>query len=134
MLQYNNKTYLQIKGCPMGSRDATLFAIIFMSYIYVEKHALKTKYVCMSDQSVLYKCYIDDAILGPFKWETFLFDRILEFFNSIAENFKFILEPRKKATWTFWTLSTYFDFLTTKDRVNSNFPVIFLTFGRGVAD
>lgn len=92
MLQYNNKTYLQIKDSPSGNHQE----IIFMNYIYEENHALKTEYVCMNYQSVLYKCYIDNAILGPFKWETFFFDRILEIFNSLAENFNFILEPQKR--------------------------------------
>lgn len=85
-IQYNNKTYLQIKGCPMA-HYAPPFSIISKNYI--EKQALtrlKGEYDCMTYQSFMYKRYIDNAILRPFKKDSVLFYCILKVFNSIDEN------------------------------------------------
>ncbi|MEL7308412.1 MAG: hypothetical protein AAGK05_11445, partial [Pseudomonadota bacterium] len=94
-IQYNNKVYLQIKGCPMGSHYAPPFAIIFMNH--VESKALtllQTEFNCigLQNNSILYKRYIDDSIFGPFKRNQAFFERILTIFNSIDENIKFTLE------------------------------------------
>ena len=107
-IQYNNKVYLQIKGCPMGSHYAPPFAIIFMNY--VENKALtllRSEFDCIQNNSTLYKRYIDDSIFGPFKRDQAFFDRIIEIFNSIDENIKFTLESPSNGCLNFLDLSIW---------------------------
>ena len=89
-IQFEEKTFLQIKGCPMGAHFAPPFAIITMGKI--EKLALEKleeKYDYVPD---LYLRYIDDCIIGPIHKNGHLPHVVLEAFNSVNENIKFTLD------------------------------------------
>ena len=87
---YNNKTYLQIQGCPMGSHYAPAFAIIYMNHI--ENMALNKLSSSHNIQPCLYKRYIDDIIMGPFPNEPSILNSILDIFNSVSANIKFSID------------------------------------------
>ena len=87
---YNNKTYLQIRGCPMGSHFAPAFAVIYMNH--VETIALNKLHLNHNIQPCLYKRYIDDIILGPFPNDPRTFNTIEETFNSVCDEIKFAIE------------------------------------------
>ena len=66
-ITYNDKVYLQIKGCPMGSHYAPPFAIIYMNHIELKALSLlKSRSDFPQDSSIMYKRFIDDSIFGPF--------------------------------------------------------------------
>lgn len=88
-ITYNEKTYLQIKGCPMGTHFSPPFAIIYMNSIeQTALEKLNNDNVCPT----FYKRYIDDIILGPFSRDSNLLSRILNTFNSINDNIQFTVE------------------------------------------
>ena len=61
----------------------------------------------MNDNNAIYKRYIDDAILGPFKRDDDMFHRILEVLNSIDDNIKFTLESPSNGCLNFLDLSLW---------------------------
>ena len=92
-IQYEDQTYLQISGVPMGTHYAPPFAIIFMNY--VESIALeKLKSVQISPS--IYKRFIDDVIMGPFPSNFPYFDKIAEVFNGVNQKIQFTLEIPKQ--------------------------------------
>ena len=89
-VQFQDRTYLQIKGCPMGAHFSPPFAIIFMHRIETEAlRRLNTVYKILPQ---LYARYIDDIIIGPFDKDNELLRRMLEVFNAINDNIKFTIE------------------------------------------
>ena len=107
-IQYNNKLYLQIKGCPMGSHYAPPFAIIFMSYVETKALTLlRSEFDCIQNNSVMYKRYIDDSIFRPFKRDQAFFQRILDVFTSIDDSIQFILESPSNGCLNFLDLSIW---------------------------
>ena len=92
-IEYNEKNYLQIKGCPMGAHFAPPFAIVVMHTI--ETQALKILNDTMNICPDIYTRYIDDILLGPFIYDEPIFQKILHVFNSINKSLQFTLEvPR----------------------------------------
>jgi len=92
-IEYNGKTYKQIKGVPMGCHFAPPFAIIFL-------HTIESKALGMLGfDPTIYKRYIDDIILGPLDYDENKFNQILNVFNSINPNIKFTLEAPKPSEW-----------------------------------
>ena len=89
-ITYNNKTYLQIKGCPMGAHFAPPFAIIYMNAI--ETIALDNLNKNLGTVPLIYKRYIDDIILGPYPKSEKFFQDILHLFNSANNNINFTIE------------------------------------------
>ena len=89
-IQYNNVTYRQIKGCPMGARFSPPFAIIYMYHI--EKIALNK---LEKDHNIIpqyYGRYIDDIIIGPFVKHSNCITKITNTFNSVSNDIKFTVE------------------------------------------
>ena len=87
-IEYNGKTYLQIKGCPMGAHFAPPFAIICM-------HKIETRALQILSEDLtpeIYARYIDDIILGPFVHDETNFQKILDAFNSINKSIQFTIE------------------------------------------
>ena len=88
-IAFNEKIYLQKKGCPMGAQYAPAFAIIFM-------HSIETKALGILKDNydivpTVYKRYIDDVIMGPFSCN-FDFDVITNVFNSVNKDIKFTID------------------------------------------
>ena len=83
-VQYLDKTYLQIKGCPMGAHFSPPFAIIYMHKIEVE--ALDHLKINHNIIPQLYARYIDDVIIGPFDHNSQCLQIILNTFNNIDDN------------------------------------------------
>lgn len=95
-IAYNNKTYLQIKGCPMGAHFSPPFAIIYLHSL--ETKALKNLKDNLQIVPQIYGRYIDDIIIGPFDKYKTNFTDILESFNSIDSDIKFTIEiPENKS-------------------------------------
>jgi hypothetical protein len=104
-IQFKEKIYKQIKGCPMGAHFAPPFAIITMHYI--ESAALNILKDKFKFSPILYKRYIDDILLGPLPKSDFT-DTILETFNSVNTNIQFTLEaPKPGEPIPFLDLSIY---------------------------
>ena len=89
-IQFENRSFLQIKGCPMGAHFSPPFAIIFMHE--VEETALAKLYSETGYKPTVYARYIDDIIMGPLEKDTTIINEILEIFNSINDNIKFTIE------------------------------------------
>jgi hypothetical protein len=89
-VQFQEKTYLQIKGCPMGAHFSPPFAIIFMHKIETEALTMLNNFHNIFPQ--LYSRYIDDIIIGPFPRDNDVFRIILEVFNNINSNIQFTME------------------------------------------
>lgn len=88
-IEFENTTYLQTRGCAMGSHYGPPFAIIAVHFI--ETEALNK----LSDIEVkpsIFLRFIDDVILGPFERNTAIFDNILNTFNSIKDDIQFTIE------------------------------------------
>ena len=82
--QFDNKTFLQIKGTAMGKKYAPSFANIFMHYW--EQHALSTTHFT----SFFWKRYIDD-IFGIWQHSQAQLHNFLQHLNSINPNIKVTL-------------------------------------------
>ena len=106
-IEYNNKNYLQIKGCPMGSHYAPPFSIIFMGYI--EEKAMSIINSRLQLNNWIYKRYIDDCIIGPLQRNKEYCDFILETFNSIDDNIKFTIENPEDGLLNFLDLSIWLE-------------------------
>ena len=89
-INVNGKTYLQIKGCPMGAHFAPPFAIITMHKI--ETIALETLKSNFKFSPSIYVRYIDDILIGPIEKEGDLPKTVLQTFNSVNDSIKFTLE------------------------------------------
>ena len=92
-IQFENKTYVQIKGCPMGAHFSPPFAIIFMNA--VEEKALEQLRSVTGFIPTLYARFIDDVILGPVELDEPFCNTILETFNSINKSIQFTMEIPK---------------------------------------
>jgi hypothetical protein len=104
-IKYKDNVYLQIKGCPMGAHFAPPFAILTMNKI--EKEALQKLKNDLDIVPTIYKRYIDDIILGPFKRDELL-NAILDIFNSINQNIQFTLEvPEHEKPLNFLDISIF---------------------------
>ena len=106
-IQFNEKVYLQVKGCPMGSHYAPPFAIIFMNYIEQQALNILEARLGIDTSEFLYKRYIDDIIFGPFDKNEKLFGDILSIFNSVNENITFTLEIPKSNRLNFLDLTIW---------------------------
>ena len=82
--QFDNKTFLQIKGTAMGKKYAPSFANIFMHYW--EQHALSTTHFT----PFFWKRYIDD-IFGIWQHSETQLHNFLQHLNSINPNIKVTL-------------------------------------------
>ena len=91
---FNNQTYLQREGVPMGARYAPPFAIIVMHHI--EQAALKTIEDSNLCKILFYGRYIDDIIFitesTNHQASTSLPPRILDLFNDNKFKMQFTLE------------------------------------------
>ena len=92
-ISLGNKTYLQIKGCPMGSHFAPPFAIIVMDKI--ENQALSLLKTNNNIVPTVYVRFIDDILLGPFERNDGNCNTILQTFNSINNDIQFTMEVPK---------------------------------------
>ena len=107
-ISYNEKHYLQIKGCPMGSHFSPPFAIIYMHTVETETlMSLKNNYDTVPK---LYARYIDDIIIGPFKILDCNFENILSEFNKVNDSIQFTIEVPPVNTLNFLDIS-----ITTPD-------------------
>ena len=103
-IQYNNVTYRQIKGCPMGARFSPPFAIIYMYYIEQEALKILDKDHKISPQ--YYGRYIDDIIIGPLLInDPNSINKLLSVFNSVSQDIKFTLEVPKNRYLNFLDVS-----------------------------
>lgn len=102
-ITYNNKNYLQIKGCPMGTHFSPPFAIIYMHT--VETKALSNLHFECNLNPVIYARYIDDVIMGPFNRLTTDFSNILDKFNKVNNDIQFTIEIPKVNTLNFLDIS-----------------------------
>jgi len=102
-INYNNKTYLQINGCPMGSHFAPAFAILYMNFI--EKTALDILRNKHKISPLVFYRYIDDIIIGPFNKSTTNFEVILDVFNSVNSAIQFTVEIPDNGILNFLDLS-----------------------------
>ena len=102
-ISYNSKTYLQIKGCPMGAHFSPPLAIIFMHKI--EQRALEILKEQHNIKPLIYKRYIDDKIVGPFPKNDVSLPKILHTFNSINDNIQFTLDVPKNNFLNFLDVS-----------------------------
>ncbi len=99
-IQFENKSYLQIKGCPMGAHFSPPFAIIFMHDI--ETTALLKIKSKTGLRPEIYARYIDDIILGPLERNEANINHILDIFNSINDNIQFTIEiPERRQALNF---------------------------------
>lgn len=87
---FDDKVYLQTKGCPMGSHFSPPFAIIFMHVI--EQKALEILHHSLHFDPILYVRFIDDILIGPVIRNNDFCNMILETFNSINKHIKFTVE------------------------------------------
>ena len=107
-ISYNNKIYLQVKDCPMGTHFSPPFAIIFMNYI--EAKAIKILENKYKIQPKIFKRYIDDIILGPLPRDNeAIFSNILNTFNSINKNIQFTIEVPKDSGLNFLDMTIYIE-------------------------
>lgn len=106
-IEYNDKTYLQIRGCPMGAHYSPLFAIIYMNS--VEEKALQVLKQDHGIEPLLYKRYVDDVIMGPFDTlDLSATNKITKVFNSIDESIQFTVEvPGVDRKLSFLDISIY---------------------------
>ena len=116
-VQYKEKVYKQLRGCPMGAHFAPPFAIITMSKI--ESQALSILEEKFQFSPVVYKRYIDDIILGPMERDDTISQNILNTFNSINESIKFTIDvPKLEEPLVFLDLS-----ISLSDRINYSWYV-----------
>ena len=80
---FNNTTYKQIKGLPMGSNISPILAITYMSYI-------ETKALNQLGNRYIFSRYIDDCLIIVKNHQEA--DMCLNVFNSINDNIKFEIE------------------------------------------
>ena len=92
-VQYEDQTYLQIKGCPMGAHFSPPFAIIFMHNI--EAEALSRLKTTHNFSPTVYARYIDDVILGPVHRDNNILEIILKTFNAVNRSIDFTMEVPK---------------------------------------
>ena len=85
---FDDKTFLQIKGCPMGSHFSPPFAVIVVNHIEVESLKILRSH---GINAPVYGRFIDDIVMGPFDRCTD-FDLILNSFNSINDSIQFTME------------------------------------------
>jgi len=92
-IQFKDKVFKQIKGCPMGAHFAPPFAIITVHKI--ESIALSILRNNHGFSPQVYKRYIDDVLIGPIERDEDLTKLILETFNSVNKDIQFTLEVPK---------------------------------------
>ena len=104
LIKFNDNTYKQIKGCPMGARFSPPFAVIYM--YHVEQNALE---ILKNKHNIIpqyYGRYIDDIILGPFiKDDLNSINTINLVFNSVSQDIKFIVEVPSELILNFLDIS-----------------------------
>ena len=108
-IQFKDKTYLQIKGCPMGSHYAPPLSIIFLHSIEDKALTSVESNFGIKRQDFLYKRYVDDTILGPFKKDLNFFEGLLSCFNAVDKNIQFTLEVPTSNRLHFLDLSIWLE-------------------------
>ena len=103
-IEFDNVTYLQTKGCAMGSHYGPPFAIITVHFI--ETEALKRLRILGIKPPIYYR-YIDDIIMGPFEHDMSIYNKILNCFNSINDNIQFTIEVPENNTLNFLDISIF---------------------------
>ena len=108
-IKYNDVTYLQIKGCPMGAHFAPPFAILMM-------HEVETKALSrLATRPKIYKRYIDDVILGPYKRDDPEIQNIVDTFNAVDQSIQFTVDvPSKDEPLNFLDIAIFID----KEKIN----------------
>ena len=91
IINFDGAVYKQIKGVPMGSHCAPIFAILCMHH--VETIALNNLPVHLKPQ--LYARYVDDIIMGPYEHNSDRASEILQVFNGVNTSIQFTLENPK---------------------------------------
>ena len=87
----------------MGAHFAPPFAILDMSKIEIE--ALAKLKRSLNIHPMIYMRYLDDFILGPFRWDV-LFYEIWSTFNSVNESIQFTVEvPERNLPLNFLDIS-----------------------------
>jgi hypothetical protein len=90
-VEFNNKSYLQTNGIPMGARFAPPFAIIYMAAVEITaiRNLENAGY-----QIEYYTRYIDDTlmIMQINKEETVSKDEVLSIFNEVTPEIQFTIE------------------------------------------